>query len=256
MKLLARRLAVLNVSTPSGAPMGRQSWIDPSDQFLHLEPMPMVNGDYDPGGAYWGCGTRGCGDMWCAFSPSGSTMVFFRADHTMHATTMAASELDKLGHPSAAEIHWHIDGGRDYLTTDTTAQSRWMASVMVPPNHPRLLQHYLTAIRFTEQERHGLEVNEGTEFTAHALERAAEDIDLFAQLLARYPTKCAEVFHNRKAWEDVEQLAHDIWFTRQHEGAGFWDRGYGSAGQILTEVAHSLGEVSVYVTGDGQLGFD
>lgn len=38
------------------------------------------------------------------------------------------------------------------------------------------------------------------------------------------------------------QFAHDFILTAQHQGAGFWDRGYGDIGDKLTELAQSFGE--------------
>lgn len=36
---------------------------------------------------------------------------------------------------------------------------------------------------------------------------------------------------------------HDFWLTRGRHGAGFWDRGMGELGQLLTDAAHAAGEV-------------
>ena len=39
------------------------------------------------------------------------------------------------------------------------------------------------------------------------------------------------------------QNGHDFWFTRNHHGAGFWDRGYpDEIGDALTVAAHAFGE--------------
>jgi hypothetical protein len=54
-----------------------------------------------------------------------------------------------------------------------------------------------------------------------------------------------------EAWDD-EQLGHDLWLTRNHHGAGFWDRGLAGGGK-LTELAHCLGECDLYVGDDGKL---
>lgn len=35
-----------------------------------------------------------------------------------------------------------------------------------------------------------------------------------------------------------EQLGHDLWLTAEHHGAGFWDRGLGILGELLTKQAH------------------
>ncbi len=41
-------------------------------------------------------------------------------------------------------------------------------------------------------------------------------------------------------------LGYDLWLTRNGHGAGFWDRGYDD-GDVLTEHAHNLGSVDIYV---------
>lgn len=45
---------------------------------------------------------------------------------------------------------------------------------------------------------------------------------------------------------DDAQAGHDFWLTRNHHGAGFWDRGLGEIGKRLTESAHGFGGVNVY----------
>lgn len=42
------------------------------------------------------------------------------------------------------------------------------------------------------------------------------------------------------------QFGHDLALTRNHHGAGFWDRGLGDAGDVLTDWAHSLGTLNVF----------
>lgn len=53
------------------------------------------------------------------------------------------------------------------------------------------------------------------------------------------------------------QLAHDLWLTQNHHGAGFWEGDYDyihcSLGERLTEVADSIGEFSLYVGDDDQI---
>ena len=52
--------ALVNVSSPRGAPMGRMGHIDPQDSdFLikfNLVKVRLDSGGYDSGGAYWGLG--------------------------------------------------------------------------------------------------------------------------------------------------------------------------------------------------------
>lgn len=48
--------------------------------------------------------------------------------------------------------------------------------------------------------------------------------------------------HVADAWGNVgriEQIGHDYVLTTGHHGAGFWDRGYGPAGDRLTEACHA-----------------
>ena len=52
---------------------------------------------------------------------------------------------------------------------------------------------------------------------------------------------------------DAGQVGHDFWLTRNHHGAGFWDRGLGERGDILTKLAHPYGESDLYVGDDGKV---
>lgn len=44
---------------------------------------------------------------------------------------------------------------------------------------------------------------------------------------------------------------HDFALTRNHHGAGFWDRGFGLVGDALTEHAHRAGERNLWVDKEG-----
>lgn len=51
---------------------------------------------------------------------------------------------------------------------------------------------------------------------------------------------------------DLTDIAHDFWLTRNRHGAGFWDGDYPKAlGSSLTEAAHSFGEFDLYIGDDG-----
>jgi hypothetical protein len=52
---------------------------------------------------------------------------------------------------------------------------------------------------------------------------------------------------------DAEQAGHDFWLTRNHHGAGFWDRGLGEAGDRLTREAQVYGGCDLYVGDDGRV---
>lgn len=48
---------------------------------------------------------------------------------------------------------------------------------------------------------------------------------------------------------------NDFFLTRNHHGAGFWDRGIGEAGNALTAAAHAFGVADAYLGDDGYLYF-
>lgn len=56
-----------------------------------------------------------------------------------------------------------------------------------------------------------------------------------------------------KAGTDT-QNGHDYWLTRNHHGAGFWDRGYATkVAKALTDAAHADGDCDLYVGDDGKV---
>lgn len=68
------------------------------------------------------------------------------------------------------------------------------------------------------------------------------------------PTLWAEVSEaveaGRYSWR---QFGHDLWFTRNGHGTGFWDRGLAMMGDGLSDHAQAMGEVWTYVTDEGEL---
>jgi len=62
----------------------------------------------------------------------------------------------------------------------------------------------------------------------------------------------------REYWSS-EQFGHDFWLTRCGHGAGFWSRApthpseEGEIGEKLSTIAHSFGEVDLYVGDDGRI---
>lgn len=48
----------------------------------------------------------------------------------------------------------------------------------------------------------------------------------------------------------ASSAGHDFALTRNHHGAGFWDRGLGDLGDRLTKAAHAYGESSAWVHAD------
>lgn len=53
----------------------------------------------------------------------------------------------------------------------------------------------------------------------------------------------------------ADQAGHDFFLTRNHHGAGFWDRDYGTKDlrSRLTNSSHAFGETDIYVGDDKKL---
>ena len=52
--------------------------------------------------------------------------------------------------------------------------------------------------------------------------------------------------------DDLTDVLHDFWLTRNGHGAGFWDGDY-CFGEELTNLAKAFGEVNLYVGDDGKI---
>ena len=99
-----------------------------------------------------------------------------------------------------------------------------------------MLPHYLTAAEWADKPE---EIESGLDFAPCAEESALSDCIRFASINWQLIKENAP-----------EQVAHDFWLTRNHHGAGFWDRSevYGGDdnAEKLTESAHSFGERYVF----------
>lgn len=86
------------------------------------------------------------------------------------------------------------------------------------------------------------------------LDKDHDASDISEKTMAKMRQDC-EAFIERNA-EDIgsehERAGRDLWLTRNHHGAGFWDGGWPKdAGKRLTDAAHAMGEVDLYVGDDG-----
>ncbi len=85
--------------------------------------------------------------------------------------------------------------------------------------------------------------------------------DIAPEAIEKCRAVCAEFQEMNR--EDLDQASdeshrddsshgHDFWLTRNHHGAGFWDRGYDETlGEALTTAAHAYGEAYACVGDDG-----
>lgn len=74
---------------------------------------------------------------------------------------------------------------------------------------------------------------------------AREDVAAFIEQVEPYLAYFGPVPESSRALT-AEQMGHDFSLTRNHHGAGFWDRGYRELGAWLTIVAEAMGECSLY----------
>jgi hypothetical protein len=84
------------------------------------------------------------------------------------------------------------------------------------------------------------------DFSPESVEAATKEISDFLTLLESENILWAEEI-------SYDQFGYDFWLTRNHHGAGFWDRGLGELGKKLTEWAHSYGSSDVYLGDDGKI---
>lgn len=50
-----------------------------------------------------------------------------------------------------------------------------------------------------------------------------------------------------------DYAGHDFWLTRNGHGAGFWDRGMGQVGELLSDVARLAGPRDLYIGDDQEI---
>lgn len=105
-----------------------------------------------------------------------------------------------------------------------------------------ILEGYLDAALFTNAEMlRGANIND---LSDDARQSANDDVLAFMQEAGNYLNDI-----------EPEDIGHDLWLTRNGHGAGFWDRGLGDVGDILTNIAQKMGPKDLYLGDDGQLYF-
>ena len=215
-----------NVSSRNGAPMGRPDRLPDDPQapiVLHLERLPMVDGDYDAGGAYWG-GPGPDGSMHVAFNDS--AQIFVRAKDIADAQAKVRAVLPNATFDDATEL--------DAFT-----------------------RAYITAALWTFDDDAGRGDYEQSgrpdELTAQidpaSLASMREDCRKFCEANADTLALAGS----------EEQNGHDFWLTRNHHGSGYWDREqmaeakFSEVGERLTEAAEAYGECNLYRGDDGRI---
>jgi hypothetical protein len=100
-----------------------------------------------------------------------------------------------------------------------------------------ILHHYLHAALWTEGLDGEFDIKH---FSPSAMTRAKSDVDSFVK-------QAKGLLSNLTP----EMIGHDFWLTRNHHGAGFWDRGYDKdIADKLTDISQTFKEINLEV-GDG-----
>ena len=122
-----------------------------------------------------------------------------------------------------------------------------------PYIHPSaMVRAYLEAAEFTDCGPDAeAELREADGFSPEAIAEAAQ---YCAEFQAANAASLAAAYAAMPSY-DEQRAGHDLWLTRNHHGAGFWDRGLGEVGERLTKAAHGLGERSLYAGDDCYLYF-
>jgi hypothetical protein len=118
------------------------------------------------------------------------------------------------------------------------------------PVWPEFVDAYLEAALWASATESGEPLDKNytvRDFTQEAIDQAVKDSNDFIR---------ANLKDLEAASSDQSQHGHDFWLTRNHHGAGFWDRGYGAFGDRLTAAAHAYGEVNAYADEDGKIRFE
>lgn len=103
---------------------------------------------------------------------------------------------------------------------------------------------YLTAILFTDLPEGWVEDidpasdNPFSFFYPEDVAQASKDLETFQELMGD------DLLEELIEESSPEQVAYDLWFTRNHHGCGFWES-KSVAAIKATEIAYSMGEVDI-----------
>lgn len=115
---------------------------------------------------------------------------------------------------------------------------------------------YVVAALWTEEER----LPEGSaiqNISSESLRKAYTECESFVAANLEFLSAAYDIYPSSGDGSDVEEQAgHDLWLTRNHHGAGFWDRKLGKIGEKLTADAHAMGGCDFVADDAGNLYFE
>ncbi|RUP37982.1 MAG: hypothetical protein EKK63_13835 [Acinetobacter sp.] len=111
---------------------------------------------------------------------------------------------------------------------------------------------YITAMFFTELGEDNLKDAGLPEISTELMEKIEKDC---AEFQAKAGELISDEFCHYKECPTIDYAGHDFWLTRNHHGCGFWEKHDWAepASTKLTELAHSFGQMDVYLGDDGKI---
>ena len=203
--------------TQYGAQMGRASTSDLVGP-LTARKVPIDDGGYDPGGAYWGT-----------------------PDNLYHVADGAGGDF--YARASGLAVVRAMFPGATWESAPPMATEDDLAD---------MVQAYATAALWSSTGDDGepldLEHND-SDLTAECRASMGADCERFAAENAPALARCID---DGASWG---QIGHDFWLSRNGHGCGFFDRDYGTKPDRggLQDAARAFGEVYLYVTDGGQV---
>lgn len=203
-----------DVSSKYGAPMGRRNITENTTGKVRLFRVRFVDGCYDSGGAYWGCGDPlyaaiGDGFEWYA-----------RAKSIEDAKADLLDEYPDL-------------------------------TIELPEVDPDFLDGYLTAALWSSTDDDGEPLDSSyqqCDISPELLASSVADCRQFLELAG----DLLNGLEKQIRCSDMEYAGHDFWLTRNWHGAGFWDGDWAN-GDKLTEICRQFPEVNLCVGDDGKV---
>ena len=93
-----------------------------------------------------------------------------------------------------------------------------------------------------------------TDISPESILKSKEDLKMFLDKAGDevYEARWGE-FLTGEGSMTQDQIGHDFFLTRNHHGAGFWDRGIGDVGDRLTNICKKFGVFDIYVGDNGEI---
>jgi hypothetical protein len=202
-----------------GAPMGRQEdEIADLAGLIYLQKVPMIDGDYDEGGAYWGGGSP----LYCAWDDEGHA-IYIRAK-------------DSSAAKKKLPAHWK------YASKTPKAKN----SIYVE----EMLQQYMETALWASSDMDAEEGNDTPLNTNYSVDDIAKKAQKgMLDDCQKFYDKNQELLEDPEFGWPADQAGHEFFLDRNGTGSGFYDSKYGTdeSREALSKACKSFGEVRLYV---------